>query len=1068
MRQTLQGMAKGLLAAACILLHPALTDTASAQTPVTIGNPLSTSYTYQLPVNSLYNYSYTQQILLSSDIGMSGTISKIRFKHHSGTLVYNDNWTVYLGYKTGSTFTSTTNWVPLSSLTNVYSGTVTATGGWVELTLSTPFSYNMATGNLVIAVDENSSDYSYDSEMFPINASGTDYRALYYRSDGTNPNPATPPTATGRLQYFNTIQLEITGPPCTGTPVAALTSSIPGPVCVGQSFVLSAAPIGLDGLSYRFQSSADGTTWNDLAPASSAFTYVVASQSAPTQYRVIVMCATGSASDTSAVVSIGQNAPLDCYCTPATGSGATSYINSFSTTGGITNISKTSGGASSGYSDFHTTDAASAYAGTVINYSIGLSTSSSYGRAVWIDLNENGFFEPSERVANSTSYAYSPLTGSFTIPMGTTPGTKRLRVLAALSNSNPNNACAESGSGEYEDYNFVVVPLPMCTGIPDPGATYASNTSICTGNTVKLGVENNPMVSGLSYEWYASTDGGTTWTLIAGATDSVYMASPVLNTTYKAIATCAGSGDTASATPVAIGFNTNITSVTPGEVCTEGTVDLAATGPAGATINWYDAATGGTVLATGATFTTPSITTTTTYYAEPVMEGSGDITVGAGTMTSVSGSSEYSGKSPFAYHYGNYKHQMLIRASELSAAGMMPGPINNLSFVVTGTYGGTTPYAVFNNFTISLKQTTATAMTSTFETGTTVVYTGNYTPVTGTNTFTFSTPFVWDGVSSIIVQTCYNNNNSGVVDASAEVLCDNTSFVSHTIYRADGTHGDICTETSGNSSNDGPIISNRPKIILGVEGTCAGPRVPVVATVSEPVTIDLGADTTICTSSPITLDAGIADATYTWSTGDNTQTISVSAGGTYSVDVTAGACTSTGSITISEVPAPVAGTITATVTTMPAFDFSAAGTTGASDYVWDFGDGTVVNTATASHAYTANGVYEVMFIATNACGESDTSTTTVTVSGVGINTVNGTSANVQVYPNPSNGLTVVEAKGALISNIEVMDNLGRIVLHTTPNTAKAVIDVKGMAQGIYTLRVHTGKGISTVKLVVKD
>lgn len=48
--------------------------------------------------------------------------------------------------------------------------------------------------------------------------------------------------------------------------------------------------------------------------------------------------------------------------------------------------------------------------------------------------------------------------------------------------------------------------------------------------------------------------------------------------------------------------------------CGNGTVELNATASAGATIQWYAAATGGTALATGNTFTTPSLSTTTSYY----------------------------------------------------------------------------------------------------------------------------------------------------------------------------------------------------------------------------------------------------------------------------------------------------------------------------------------------------------------------------------------------------------------------------------------------------------------------
>ncbi|MES2544842.1 MAG: GEVED domain-containing protein [Bacteroidota bacterium] len=59
-----------------------------------------------------------------------------------------------------------------------------------------------------------------------------------------------------------------------------------------------------------------------------------------------------------------------------------------------------------------------------------------------------------------------------------------------------------------------------------------------------------------------------------------------------------------------------ITSVTGGTTCGTGTVNLAATGTGGTGFKWYSALTGGTLLATTATgsWTTPSISTTTTYY----------------------------------------------------------------------------------------------------------------------------------------------------------------------------------------------------------------------------------------------------------------------------------------------------------------------------------------------------------------------------------------------------------------------------------------------------------------------
>ncbi|OYX86165.1 MAG: lectin, partial [Flavobacteriales bacterium 32-34-25] len=58
-----------------------------------------------------------------------------------------------------------------------------------------------------------------------------------------------------------------------------------------------------------------------------------------------------------------------------------------------------------------------------------------------------------------------------------------------------------------------------------------------------------------------------------------------------------------------------ITSTTPTSRCGTGTVTLQAIASAG-TISWYDAATGGNLLATGNNFTTPSLSITTFYYAQ--------------------------------------------------------------------------------------------------------------------------------------------------------------------------------------------------------------------------------------------------------------------------------------------------------------------------------------------------------------------------------------------------------------------------------------------------------------------
>ena len=83
------------------------------------------------------------------------------------------------------------------------------------------------------------------------------------------------------------------------------------------------------------------------------------------------------------------------------------------------------------------------------------------------------------------------------------------------------------------------------------------------------------------------------------------------------------------------------------------------------------------------------------------------ITIGTGALLNTN--TTY--PAPYGNWYFGAKHQFLIRASELTAAGMSAGNINSLSFNVAQPYG--TP---LDGFTISIKNTLTTAL-SVYETG---------------------------------------------------------------------------------------------------------------------------------------------------------------------------------------------------------------------------------------------------------------------------------------------------------------------------------------------------------------
>jgi len=67
---------------------------------------------------------------------------------------------------------------------------------------------------------------------------------------------------------------------------------------------------------------------------------------------------------------------------------------------------------------------------------------------------------------------------------------------------------------------------------------------------------------------------------------------------------------------------------------------------------------------------------------------------------------------------------------------------------------------------------------------------------------------------------------------------------------------------------------------------CAGTSPSVTIVVNQPPVVDLGNDTTICTAASLTINAGNAGSTYSWSTQEITQSITVTTTGAYTVQVT--------------------------------------------------------------------------------------------------------------------------------------------------------------------------------------
>ena len=119
---------------------------------VTIGD--GTSTTYVTPYNSLWGYSFVEQIYTADEIGTAGTITAISFNLRESDAAQTNSIDVFMKNVSRSSFSSTTDYETVTASDMVFSGTVTFSPGWTTITLNTPFEYD-GTSNLMIGPAPN-------------------------------------------------------------------------------------------------------------------------------------------------------------------------------------------------------------------------------------------------------------------------------------------------------------------------------------------------------------------------------------------------------------------------------------------------------------------------------------------------------------------------------------------------------------------------------------------------------------------------------------------------------------------------------------------------------------------------------------------------------------------------------------------------------------------------------------------------------------------------------------------------------------------------------------------------
>jgi hypothetical protein len=580
---------------------------------------------------------------------------------------------------------------------------------------------------------------------------------------------------------------------------------------------------------------------------------------------------------------------------------------------------------------------------------------------------------------------------------------------------------------------------------PEPPAPTVTNSTQCGSHIPTASVASTSGIATPTFKWYDAASGGN---LVQSSTSNTFTSSVSSTTTYyvSEVNTATGCEGSRSAVTVNVTTPDAITATSNGPVCLGSSVTLTAnqtgsnqnytftwsaspvsgsgipvstTGSpatvtptaAGTYVYTVSAVDGG--CATSATISVtvnanPSITSVTANPASVCVGGSTTLTgysqtpgVGVAIIGTDNAASKINtvGVPYRTGSSGTVRNQYLITAAELTAAGLQNGGISTLAFVVNSGNG------TMNNMIFKMGHTSATALTTTFETTpmTTVLTLASYSPVVGDNTHTLTTPFVWDGTSNLIVEVCAQVGSGagctmatfttpagttvgtgGATDCSVAtgtlfanarpVMKFGQSFINITsnytwTWNPGNLSGSSVLATVPNTSGDVVYTATATNAVTGCFATgtvTVSVGVPIVLNVSSvPSAICVGNSATLTA----TVSGGGAPYTYSWKDASN-----VEVGTTAAVSVSP-TSTATYTVTITDFCGVTASQpVTVTVNNLPVATitpggplsvcavsqaFSQTNNATTPSFIWKLAGSPISGATSSSYTATAGGSYTV-------------------------------------------------------------------------------------------------------------
>ncbi len=484
---------------------------------------------------------------------------------------------------------------------------------------------------------------------------------------------------------------------------------------------------------------------------------------------------------------------------------------------------------------------------------------------------------------------------------------------------------------------------------------------------------------------------------------------PTAPGTYSVTVTSAA-GCTANSNSVVVNALPTVSNITgTTTICSGNTTTLTAVSGANSPVfKWYSVATGGTALFTGASFTTPSLSTTTTYYVEvtdgntcvsatrtavtvtvnplPTVSGiSGTTTVCSGSNTSLTASSAASSPNFTWYdaatggnvvgggatlntgtlfttttYYVQVSSNGCTSATRTAVTVTVNPKPSPLSYTVHANCDGTTTISINNATGQVLWNTNAT--TNSITVSTTGTYSATQTvngctsPVTSVNIASIPSATPTPGIT--VVDNCNGTSTltaSGIVGGAGFQWSTGQTNISPITVNTGGTY------TLRQFANGCPSA---------FASATASPKTTPTATVTA------DGPTTVCPGATVTLHASVAAGnTYQWQkagvdiSGATSADYIATNSGSYTVVITNNGCTSAPSnavvVTVQDIVAPVAPTI-------PTINSQCGPVTVSAPVATDACAGPITGTTNDATTYSTQGDHVITWTFTDPTGNSST------------------------------------------------------------------------------------------------